>query len=241
MKLTPRLTLIFIFYALALLIGVGILAYSSGQIFLRSATISELQSTALEKEAALNQWIEERQSDIVRLASDPATIEATLALSAASPNSPQAKSAHARLIENLQTSLASGEFVEVSLLHPETGQVLASTDPSEEGKFRENRPYFLNAKSRPFVQNPYYSFPHQAIAMTVSAPLRAPDGQLLGVLAARLDLQGMNAIISRRTELHQSSDAYLANASKLFITQPRFLSNPVVLQRGITRRQSIAV
>jgi PAS domain S-box-containing protein len=232
-KLTPRLTLIFILYAMALLIGVGFLAYSSGRDSLRTATISELQATALEKEAALNRWIEERQTDIVRLASDPTSIEAATDLMAAFPGSPEAKTAHDRLIETIQPNIANGEFLEVSLLHPQTGQVIISTDPGEEGKFKENRPYFLNAKTGPFVQNPYYSFSQQSIAMTASAPLHTPDGQLLGVLAARLDLEGMNTIISRYTDLRETSDAYLANASRLFVTQPRFIDNPVVLQRGV--------
>lgn len=233
MKLTPRLTLIFILYALALLIGVGFLAYNSGRNFLRSATISELQATALEKEAALNRWVEERQTDIAMLASDPTTVAEASILMTAPRTSPEAQTAHKRLIENIQPSLGSGEFLEASLIHPETGQVLASTDPSEEGKFKEDRPYFLSAKSGPYVQNPYYSFSHQSIFMTASSPVRTPDGRLLGVLAARLDLEGMNVIINRNTDRRKTGDAYLVNASNLFVTQPRFINNPAVLQRRV--------
>jgi PAS domain S-box-containing protein len=235
-KLTPRFTLVFILYAAILLFGVGILAYNSGRDFLRSATISELQVTALEKEAALNRWIEERRSDIILLASDSSIIESATALLTASPGSQDAKNAHDRLIEELQPSLISGEFLEVSFIHPHTGQVIASTDPSEEGKFRENRPYFLNGKTRTFVQNPYYSFPNQAISMTASSPLRTRQGNVLGVLAARLDLERMNAIINRHTDLRETGDAYLVNTSRLFVTQPRFINNPVVLQRGVQTR-----
>jgi PAS domain S-box-containing protein len=232
-KLTPRLTLIFILYATALLLGVGLLAYYSGREFLRSAIISELQAAALEKEAALNRWVGERQNDITMLATDPTTIEEASVLMTAPLNSLEARTAHERLLANLQQGLDSGEFLEVSLIHPQSGQVIASTDPSEEGKFRENRPFFLNAKTGPYVQNPYYSFALQSISMAASSPLRTPDGRLLGVLAARLDLEAMNAIISRRTDLHETHEAYLVNTSSLFVTQPRFINNPAVLQRGV--------
>ncbi len=233
MKLTPRLTLVFILYATALLLGVGFLAYDTGRNFLRSATILELQAAALEKEAALNRWVTERQTDMTTLAADPATIEEASVLLTAPQGSPEAQAAHRDFLASMQPHIENGEFLEVSLIHPQTGQVIASTDPGEEGKFKENRPYFLSARTGPYVQNPYYSFAIQAITMTASSPLRTPEGRLLGVLAARLDLEGMNAIISRHIELRETQDAYLVNSSSLFVTQPRFISNPAVLQRGV--------
>lgn len=233
MKLTPRLTLVFILYATALLIGVGLLAYNSGRDSLRSATISELQATVLEKQAALNGWVEEKQSDIAALSADPTIIEEASTLMTASPNSPEAGAAHDRLIVEIRPRVASGEFLDVMLIHPQTGEVIAASDPTEEGKFKEDRPYFLKGKKGPYVQNLYYSVALQSTAMTASAPLRTLDGQVLGVLAARLNLEEMNAIISRRTGLHQTDDAYLVNTSSLFVSQPRFISNPAVLQRGV--------
>jgi hypothetical protein len=88
-KLTPRFTLVFILYATALLLGVGLLAYNTGRDSLRSATISELQATALEKEAALNQWVEEKLTDISALTDDLSNIEEASTLLTASPVSPE--------------------------------------------------------------------------------------------------------------------------------------------------------
>ncbi len=85
MKLTPRLTLIFTAYASALLLGVGLMAYNSGRDALRDATISELQATALEKEASLNRWVQDKQADIAALTTDPAIILAAYNLSKAEP------------------------------------------------------------------------------------------------------------------------------------------------------------
>ncbi len=233
MKLTPRLTLVFILYATALLVGVGLLAYTSGRDSLRSATISELQATALEKQAALNKWVEDKQAAITRLAADPAAIESAAALIAASPDSPKARAAHDRLLAEIRPRVLGGEFFELIIIDPQAGRVIAATDPSEEGKFKENRPFFINGQSGPYVQNLYYSTALQGPAMTAAAPLRAPDGRLLGVLAGRLDLAEMNAIITRRTGLRQTDDAYLVNTSGLFVAQPRFIADPAVLQRGV--------
>ncbi|HSL44768.1 MAG TPA: ATP-binding protein [Anaerolineales bacterium] len=233
MKLTPRLAFVFIIYAAALLLTVGVLAYNSGRDSLREATISELQATALEKEAALNEWVEEKQSEITGLAASPTTIREASILLTAFRNAVNNNAARERLVAYLQPRVENGEFLDVSMLHPETGEVLASTNPSEVGKFRENRPYFLNGKAGPYVQNLYYSLAIQSVAMTASAPLRSTDGQLLGVLTAHLDLTELNDIFKRRTGLHQTDDAYLVNTSSLFATQPRFILNPAVLRRGV--------
>ena len=67
----------------------------------------------------------------------------------------------------------------------------------------------MNGKTGPYVDNPYYSDALQFTAMTASSPLYALDGKLLGVLAARLDIKSFNTVISRRTNLHETDDAYL--------------------------------
>jgi PAS domain S-box-containing protein len=209
------------------------MAYDSGRDALREATISELQATALEKEASLNRWVQDKQADIAALTTDPAIILAAYELSQAAPNSPEAQAAHGELIENLKPHLTQNEFLELSLLDPRSGKVLASTNPAEEGKYKEDRPYYVKGKTEPFVQNLYYSIALQSIAMTASSPLKTRQGELVGVLAGRMNLGEMNEIINRRTGLHQTDDAYLVNNASLFVTQPRFLKTPAVLQRTI--------
>lgn len=233
MRITPRFTLVLVLYAAALFIGVGLFAYNSGRETLRSAAISELQSTALEKEAALNQWIDDKQTDITVLAANPAVTQAAAVLLTADRGSQEFREARDLFVAGVQPHLINEEFLEVSLLHPQTGLVFASTTPNEEGKFKEDRTYFLNGRSGPFIQNPYYSVALQDITMTASAPVTGPDSEFLAVIAAQLDLAEMNKIISRRTEIHETDDAYLVNTSNLFATQPRFLTDPAVLQRGI--------
>lgn len=157
------------------------------------------------------------------MTTDPAIILVAYNLSKATPGSPEAQAAHGELIENLKPHLTQNEFLELSFLDPLSGQVLASTSPTEEGKFKEDRPYYVKGKIEPYVQNLYYSISLQSIAMTASSPLKTRQGELVGVLTGRLNLGEMNEIINRRTGLHQTDDAYLVNSSSFFITQPRFL------------------
>jgi PAS domain S-box-containing protein len=231
MNLSTRLALVFLSFISLLLLGVGVMAYTSGRGGLQAATLTELESTSLEKRAALDTWIADRKGDITALANSPAVLEDLAAMLASGPDS---TAEHARLVRQLAVRAGLGQpFQAFLILSPETGEVLAATNSAEEGKFREYQPYFIQGKSAPFVSTVYYSIELQAPAITASAPLRTEAGKLLGVLAGRLDLQALSAIIQRRSGLRQTDDAFLVNTSNLFVTQPRLLPDPAVLRRGI--------
>jgi PAS domain S-box-containing protein len=181
----------------------------------------------------LNAWAQDRQLDITALTHSPDLREGVTALVAA-PGSTEAQVARDRLARELQTWARPGQqYLTLLVIEAETGRVIAATDPSEEGKFKEDRPYFINDKNNPYVQNVYYPPASQEATMTAAAPFRSTGGQLLAVLAGHLNLAEMNAIIQRRTGLHQTDDVFLVNTSNLFVTQPRFITDPAVLRRGI--------
>ena len=230
----PKLTLVFVIFAAVLIASLGLLVFRNARSSLQTANISGLLSTALEKETALDAWVEERQDDTAAIAASPHLRDEVMRLRSAAPDSEEARAAYDRLVAGFAPYVKpQGVFLEVMALDPETGEVLVSTNPAEKGKFKENRPYFINGRDGSYVQNVYYSITLQAPAMTASAPIRSEDGSLLAVLAARLNLEEMNAIIARHTGLHQSDEAFLVNTSSLFVTQPRLIPDPAVLQRGV--------
>jgi len=233
-SITSKVTLAFVLFAAALLVGVSGLAYQNGRTALEDAVVSDLLSTALGKQMALDDWVTEQQSHLAIITTMPHLREAVAALAAAASGSAAARAAHDQVLAELRYWTGAGtQFEELLVIEPNAGQVIASTDAGEEGKFKENQPFFINGKAGSFVQNVYYSLKVQGPVMTLSTPLRAQGGQLLGVLAGHVNLDGMNAIVNLRTGLHRSDDAFLVNTSNLFVTQPRLVSDPAILQRGV--------
>jgi PAS domain S-box-containing protein len=219
-----------------LLSVVSTLAYINGRSALDSAAVMELFSTAIEKQSAINAWVSEIESNATSLSASSFLQEGTLALIASMRSGDQTiiESNHDRFVKELQGWAGSGRgYLDWSVMDSLSGRVIASTDHGEEGKFRENQPYFINGKLGPYLQNLYYSSSVQGTLITVSAPIRSDDGLLLGVLAGNLDLKNLDSIVARRTGLRLSDDAFLVNTSQLFVTQPRFISDPAVLLRGI--------
>lgn len=233
LKITPKLTLVFVLFAAALLLGVSVLAYRSGRASLEAAVISDLLSTAIEKEAALNAWTKDKQSDIAMLTNLHHLQEEVVAL-VTGQNSAVARATHDHLIQDLKNWVGEGrEFRAFLVIELKTGRVIASTDPIEEGKFKEHLSYFINGKERPYIQNPYYDISLQSPAMTAAAPILSRTGRPIAVIAGHLNLNELNEIIVRRTGLHKTDNSFLVNTSHLFVTQPRFVPDPAVLKRGI--------
>ena len=232
LRLTSRIVLYFVLLATVVLAVVGVLSYRSGNESLKAAAISEMLAAAIEKEAALDTWIEERLVDIVQISSPADVAEKAANLVAAAPASEAARSAHAIVLDELEPHLVGhrGAYLELFVMEPAGGKVVASTSPAEEGKFKLGHPCFDNGKTNLYLQAPYRSADMAAPAMTVAIPLRATNGWVVAVLAARLDLAAMNTIVQRRTGLRQTEDAILFNAEQFPVTQPRFIREPVVLR-----------
>ena len=228
-----KLTLVFALFASAVLITLGLMSYNSGRAALQSATVSELLSTAMEKQAALKVWIDECKSDLLILAADPYLVR-HVEVHLLEQDSEMTLAEHENMINYL--SLWTGQdknLISLLILHPMTGRVIAATDASDAGTFKEDRPYFVHGKEGAYVQNIYYSLSLGAPAITISTPVKSTDGRLLGVLAGHLNLDKMDEIINRRTGLRQTAESYLVNSSHLYVTQPRLVPDPVILQRGI--------
>ena len=235
LRLTTRIVLYFVLLTAVLLTIVGVLSYRRGSESLKAAAISEMLAAADEKEAALDTWIEERLNDIVQISGPPDVGEKAATLIAAPPASEAARSAHAVLLRELEPHLAglNHPFLELFVLEPESGKVMASTSPAQEGKFKRGYPYFDKGKQGLYLQAPYHSADLAGPAMTAAIPLRASDGRVVAVLATRLDLAAINTIVQRRTGLRQTEDSFFFNAEQFPVTQPRFIREPVVLRRQL--------
>ena len=235
MRLTSRIVLLFVLLVAMLLAAVGVLAYRSGSESLKAAVISEVLATAIEKQAALDTWFDERSDDLAQIAKDPDFLEAAANLTAAAPASEEARLAHAVLLRKFEPYMASKDSALIGLfvMEPQGGKVVASTIPAEAGKSKLGYPYFDKGKTDIYLQTPYHSADMAAPEMTEAIPLRTANGLMVGVLAGRLDLAAINAIAQRRTRIHNTEDSFLVNAEQYLVTPPRFLPEPAVMRRKI--------
>ena len=171
----------------------------------------------------MNRWIESNKTSIEELAQRPLVRRYAAVLASHDSSAPAYQQAHASLVaEHLLRRLRYGGFFELFVICPRHGIILASTDERQEGKFRETRPFFIEGKSRTFVQGVYYSPALEQPAMTIGTPIQDAQGNLIAVLAGRLDMGELSEIVGFQSTASSTEDTYLVNHFNFFVTEPRF-------------------
>lgn len=86
------------------------------------------------------------------------------------------------------------------------GRVLASTYAEHQGRSAESLGYFQSGRRATYVQPVFLSPITERLTMVISTPIRDPDTREIGVLAARLNLQGLFALINDTTGLGETGE-----------------------------------
>ncbi len=86
-------------------------------------------------------------------------------------------------------------FDELFLVEPR-GLIVLSTDPSRENLNEYGYPYFEGGLASPFVSPQYLSQQLNQRIITVAAPLTDSKGQVLGLLAGRVDLDRLASLLA---------------------------------------------
>jgi PAS domain S-box-containing protein len=236
MKMRPtiaaRLTLLFVLFAAGLMTVGGLTAYVEGRALLEKATSDRLTATALEKQAALDSWMEDCKSDLRMLAADPGMVQLVDGLFQEA-GSDKLPTEHDSLVRYLNL-LTGGEdvFRSILVLDAASGRAVAATDPDDEGGDFHAWPFFIGGREDTSVQNAFVSS-SEPMAVLVSVPIHSASGQLLAVLAAETNLAMVNDIAIRHTGLYETQDAFLVNTSHVIVTQPRFPPAADILHQRI--------
>lgn len=108
----------------------------------------------------------------------------------------------------------------VSLLHPWTGEVVLSTDPTLVARIWRHKPCFLQGQHDLFVGPVDYSLSREMPELCIGAPLGEVIAGLPGVVLVELDLQRLADTLRQQTVLGQGGRAYLVDSYGFYVTVP---------------------
>ncbi|MGD9975192.1 MAG: HAMP domain-containing protein, partial [Desulfatirhabdiaceae bacterium] len=222
MKLTHRLTILYVILSVAPMLLTGYLAYTTGQKILIAEIHEHLQDAAHHKIAAVNFRIADSCRILESLANNPLLIQQLPAIQTGQTAYPWPESYRSILTHHLIPFLSGGHFDEFFIMDPLTSRILISTDPRQEGKLRQFQPYFSEGKHHTHVQNAYFSMSLEAATMVVATPVMDYSGQLLAVMAGRLNMKMLTDIMRQDSPNGRVEDTYLVNRFNFFVTEPWF-------------------
>ncbi|MDX8521238.1 sensor histidine kinase [Mesorhizobium dulcispinae] len=223
--ISQKLTLLFALFAAILLGATGWLAFNQGRAALESSVVAEVQSRALEKQAAIGSWLDGQLSELRGLSQSPHIVDDFTKLADlpadATPDD------WVDLRDDLAARTGGGEdFVALFVMEPKSGRVLTATDPTDRGRQGVGEPYFTNGKIRAGL----YLVPDRSRNLTLlspflSTPLRARNGAFVAVLVARLGTESLASTVDRRAGLRATDEAYLIDTHRQFVNRPRLLTD----------------
>lgn len=234
MKITLRLTILFLLLAVVPTAIVGYLGYESGRRTVIKETADHLVSINSLKSRELKRWVDGNKNSIEELAQRPLLKQHAAVMAASHDASdPAYRKARRSAVENhLKPRLKYGGFIELFVMCSREGHISASTDEKQEGKYRNNRRYFMEGKSRTYIEGSYCSPIMEQPAMTVSTPVNDEQGKLVAVLAGRLNLEELSGIMAQESGKSRTEDTYLVNSFNFFVTEPRF-GKDYVLKKAV--------
>jgi PAS domain S-box-containing protein len=224
MKLATKLIILFLLLTTIPLAVVSYLAYDNGRRTIEQDTFNRLISVTILKEDEFNRWVQDNERNLRQFARRPGVREHTPVLLVHDRADPEYQASYRSIVQDRMKPIVEepGGFLELFILRASDGLIVASTEQEQEGKYRESQSYFVQGKSRTYMQNVYYSLTLGEAAMTIGTPITDKDGNLIAVLAGRVDLAEMSDIMMQRSGLSATEETYLVNAFNFFVTEPRF-------------------
>lgn len=220
MKINLKLSGLFIVLSLIVVSISAYVFFIQGSKAIEERMEAQLESIIVLKENQLNYFIKEEVEDIESIVNEFFVNSFVKMMEVHSANKPD-EIYHENIRTVFRGKLDDKDFIEFFILHLD-GEVHISTDKTQEGKLKPDRPYFIEGKKETFVQDFYYSISLQEPAITISTPIKDSKGDVIGILAGRVNPKEISDVMTERSGLGETGETYLVNKFNIMATESRF-------------------
>jgi two-component system sensor kinase len=189
--------------------------------------VSEQMNSVLQlKIAALNSDLGNAQSALRTIVGHTDTAQTAVALlTASTPDSASQSS----IQESLNNFIAAkGTAFTEYYVYDHNGVIVVSTDSHQLGKLVRTQPYFEASLKDEYIQPPYYEIGSNSLAVILTEPFKDTSGNVVGVLAGRLNMDTLAAVMTERAGLGNTGETYLISPENNYLVTPsRFDGYPL--------------
>ncbi|MBE7556492.1 MAG: substrate-binding domain-containing protein [Anaerolineales bacterium] len=226
-----RWNLILFFVLLAVVpvaIAITITLYQ-GRLQATEQVKNQLTSIAELKQGQLTRWIEASKGVLTLFLADKSRTDQLVNFAVFS--SPQDQTVTQNTLNNvLSEAVKAQPLFQDFFIYNTKGEVLAASKPTEIGKVVTRQPYFTPSLADLYVQPPYYALGTADLTMLITHPLIDQRGQIVGVLAGRLNLDTLGQIMTDRSGLGHSGETYLVSLESHYLVTPSRFENDGYIQ-----------
>ncbi|MCF7907903.1 MAG: PAS domain S-box protein [Candidatus Omnitrophica bacterium] len=222
MKIRAKLIILFVVVAVLITLINGFVFVIQGESSLAQRTEAQLESVTVLKGNQLKVFIKDATSRLEGIARERVLVDNFL-------KSVENKSSQSNLGDNCQEChellrerlVGDQDFKELFILNSR-GDVYLSTDKANQGTDKISMPYFIEGKKNIFVQNFYYSIRLRQLTTVIAVPIKDYKEKVIGVLAARINLDKISNTMLERSGLGETGETYLVSKFNYMVTESRF-------------------
>jgi GAF domain-containing protein/HAMP domain-containing protein len=218
--------------AMAIAAGVVLVNLTRGQ----QQTTDHLESVATLKEAEIDTWLYDLRSDLNSLLYDTVMIKLVSWILPEGGTRTQRDAAHDNLTLRFRSLIEQRRTFQELFLMDTRGEVVMSTDTTQEGKLYSNQSYFQEGIKGPSVSAPFYSVSSGQMTIMATCPVLDNAGKTIAVLAGRTNIATLDEIMGQATGLGDTGQTYLVGLNRALLTQPRLPApEPYIRTDGVER------
>ncbi len=139
---------------------------------------------------------------------------------------PEAQNTTSQLLQDALVSLEQEEGkappVTQLFIYKPDGEIIAASESALNGRIVRSQPYYeASLSTTKLIQPPFYDLSTGELTMIVTQQLVSDQtGDVIGVLAGRLDLDTLRSIMTERTGLGESGETYLVSIESNYLLTP---------------------
>ena len=230
MKLSKKLSLIFLIVLITLVTIALLISYEISKSSLRQAIFNHLRTTIVSRKEHVKTLIEE-QKTIVDIIRKSIVIKGFLETAISDPNYTGKKKITLERIENIIK--ANNEIERISITNKE-GVVILSSDEIFFGKDFSKEKLFLDAREQIFIHDVHFCNICKKHVINIAAPVIFEDN-FLGNIILCIDLSHFYQILLDKTGLGETGEIYIVNMEKYAISPLRFKTDAVLQEKIETK------
>jgi len=231
MKIQNKISITFFITASVIFLAVGIFVYLYSAQMIKSDAESYLFSSAKARAENVRTFLQDQIALGKVMAASTVYRDFLL--------EPKNIALKDRVKKRLQRTLAGDRNFNKLFILDKDGQVIASSDPEEEGKDKSVDDYFLGSQDNVFVKDVHFSKLTNKTVFIISVPIKDDNtGETIGISVAQYSTEKFYSIVSGENGLGETEENFLINKDKFFLTPSRFLGEGVILTQKVETENS---
>ncbi len=238
MKIAAKISLSFLVTGVILTTAGATVFYMIARNALHNEIVQHLDTTSQSRKNHIETYLRMLEISVSQL-SKSTILESFLKTV---KDDPRRKEAFEAAMQRLKRTKEVNSSIYEFLLLDKNGMVVASSGETGIGRDKSADAYFTGGQKGVYIKDAYYSEVIKRPLIGTAAPVTdSQTGELLGVLAARVELDDLNRITTDRTGLGKTGEIYIVNKHGYMITPSRFLQGTFLKKKIDTQNYRACV